>query len=372
MWTLYGKKIDLNDFISKHPGGDLAILLGQNNDCTTLFEQYHPNSLIRKDTFKDPFHEELLSEVKLLPNTYASSFHMFKCSVFFFLTIISWFGWNEGNWISLILLPFFHWILLANVAHDSAHFCFSKYQIINEILAQVSSPIFYNSTYWYVQHNVLHHVRTNDHELDVDLYHYEPFGRVHKKTKWNYFHNWQLVTIFFSFFFSTLAQTLIFSLRRWASIKFHQRTFLSFLIQYISSLTVLILPFFKFYFGKALMFALYPFFMASLIFMCVTQVSHIQEKTQRENKYFHWTKSQVLSSLDYSQQSNLVSFITGGLNCQGLHHCLPFLNSSRFVEFYPKYRKICKKHNIKIIEEQTYFQAFSGYISHITKLSHSD
>ena len=33
-WTLYGKEYDLSQFLKRHPGGELALLLGQGRDCT--------------------------------------------------------------------------------------------------------------------------------------------------------------------------------------------------------------------------------------------------------------------------------------------------------------------------------------------------
>ena len=41
-WLLYGRRYDLREFLSSHPGGDLALLLGRGGtDATALFEQYH-------------------------------------------------------------------------------------------------------------------------------------------------------------------------------------------------------------------------------------------------------------------------------------------------------------------------------------------
>lgn len=42
LWTIRGEQYDLNDYISFHPGGKEAILLGRGRDCTALFESYHP------------------------------------------------------------------------------------------------------------------------------------------------------------------------------------------------------------------------------------------------------------------------------------------------------------------------------------------
>jgi hypothetical protein len=41
LWTIHGALYDLEEFVSRHPGGRQTILLGQGRDCTALFESYH-------------------------------------------------------------------------------------------------------------------------------------------------------------------------------------------------------------------------------------------------------------------------------------------------------------------------------------------
>ena len=40
-WQIHGARYDLTEFVSRHPGGKTAILLGRGRDCTRLFETYH-------------------------------------------------------------------------------------------------------------------------------------------------------------------------------------------------------------------------------------------------------------------------------------------------------------------------------------------
>ena len=41
VWLIHGKEYDLNDFVSRHPGGKESILLGRGRDCTAMFDSYH-------------------------------------------------------------------------------------------------------------------------------------------------------------------------------------------------------------------------------------------------------------------------------------------------------------------------------------------
>ena len=80
-------------------------------------------------------------------------------------------------------------------------------------------------------------------------------------------------------------------------------------------------------------------------------------------------RQQVATSLDYAQGSPLAAFLSGGLNMQGLHHCLPFMSCSRYHEFYPTYRAICRKHGVEIQEVATFGEAFRRMWAHVADLT---
>lgn len=43
VWKIHGQDYDLSNYVNHHPGGREAIMLGMNrDDCTALFESYHP------------------------------------------------------------------------------------------------------------------------------------------------------------------------------------------------------------------------------------------------------------------------------------------------------------------------------------------
>jgi cytochrome b involved in lipid metabolism len=41
-WIIHGETYHLQDYVTRHPGGLEAIMLGRGRDCTALFESYHP------------------------------------------------------------------------------------------------------------------------------------------------------------------------------------------------------------------------------------------------------------------------------------------------------------------------------------------
>jgi len=404
-WTIYGKSYDLNHFLKWHPGGELALLLGKGRDCTVLYEQYHVMNNNHLKTLQavadkqglgtisgegsqsspDPFFTELCEMVRNLPDT-KTSWEM--CALLLAVgwgTTAAWIGWFQGSWAACILLPWVHWLLMVNMAHDGGHFAFSKNPTINNYAASVAAPLYYNSTYWYLQHDVSHHSYTNNVEHDIDLYHLAPIVRFHREQEWKGYHTFQIGTVaIINFIWATFAETVFFPFMLLAedsttkrffghskSVLDYTRTTMFFQLGLCGLLVSY--PFFIWgpWFFKAWFFAIYPYAMASMIFMTITQISHIQAEAQapRLDKGKHWSHYMVDSSVDYAQDSIFWTVFTGGLNMQSLHHCVPVLSSSRYREFYPKFRALCVKHGLVIHEVPNIWDAVISYWAHIWKLS---
>lgn len=377
------------------------------------------------------FHDELVEAARSIPGgtkmPWSRIFLLFVCGIFY---TVSWIGWIQGYVWSLLTLPFLAWIFGANLSHDAAHFAASSRPWINTLCAFVSSPLLYNTHVWYLQHNILHHMHTNVVGADTDLHHMAPFVRLHLDDEsGNYTaQSVQVAFIAVGSLLSTLVQSVIFPLRlamgkgmgtdvaeatgNSYAAKFRLLSWEGFTLglQWFLSVTVLLYPLIVFHFTvKGWVFALVPYMGASFWFMLFTQISHIQEITQRgcgctecvrnkpcrdnkrmEKKNFypsstsighsspsqspnttppaHWAEQMVATSLDYAQSSWWIGFLSAGLNMQGLHHCLPSVSSAHYHQFYPTYRSIAIKHGIPIRETASLGSAIIGYWSHLANL----
>ncbi len=101
-------------------------------------------------------------------------------------------------------------------------------------------------------------------------------------------------------------------------------------------------------------------------------MSHIQldaEAPSADLEKLHWARRMVLTSVDYSQDSYLWSYLTIGLNMQSLHHILPGVSYSQLTSMYPKYRAICAKHGIKLLERRNLAHAFWTHLETLWELS---
>lgn len=289
----------------------------------------------------------------------------------------AWWGWLHGSYSALLALPLLAWLVVANLAHDGSHFAVSRHAWVNQLCLYGASPLFYAESTWYVAHIISHHLDTNDCELDVDLHHgrrWHPQQPVKEKVRgWRNL-VWHAVAFMGSTLFLALVQPLTKFVvpgclaRRgaampevWASsavfddllrVRFEagfataSRLATNALL-WASAVAVVVFPVLAC--GptfKAALFGLYPFVVASILFMVVTQCSHVQRETQtraalNEEDFF---KRQALTSMDYAGGSGLTGFLTGGLNTQSLHHVAPSVHSSHYPDLYPKFYQLCLKH----------------------------
>lgn len=204
VWTIHGRRYDLTNF--RHPGGTWALELGRNRDATALFESYHTfadaeklekvlakyelpdskkaqlpsSSLITNGggrteqvenstglIFGDPFHEDVRNmareyfEEKGISEKMTTGMFIFTCVVIAVHTLLGILGCC-GYRYALIAMPVLGWYLTANVSHEASHFAISKRPWVNRLMACSSSPMYFNSAAWHVQHVLQHHCYTND------------------------------------------------------------------------------------------------------------------------------------------------------------------------------------------------------------------
>jgi fatty acid desaturase len=69
-----------------------------------------------------------------------------------------------------------------------------------------------------------------------------------------------------------------------------------------------------------------------------------------------WVQEQVAYTADFCTTSRFWSFISGGLNMQTLHHCMPVISQSHYHEMYPKFLEVMKKHGIKVQRVDSFSQ----------------
>ena len=194
LWRIHGVDYDMHSFVQQHPGGALAIRLGEGIECTALFESYHrPGAAFRAlgkhrvaagPAKPMPPMSAFKTDLDLTVQTHfagqgrrahkATWSHWLLCAVFFGLELWCWVGWARGSLLATALLPIFFWLVTVNVMHDASHFAFASRPWINELCAMTGAPLLCESITWYHQHVMSHHTHANEVAGDVDLQHMVP------------------------------------------------------------------------------------------------------------------------------------------------------------------------------------------------------
>jgi len=422
IWTIHGKKYDLSSWAKYHPGGSLSIELGRNRDCTGLFESYHVfierNKLYKmlaryeiKDeatskeepqttlaslktnstglTFGDGFHEDVKQMLRNYFMDGAKSHYMkgwCKCLWFlvFCLEIVTMFYFVKGYSLPLVVLPCLNWLLSCNVAHDGSHFAASKKPWVNRIAQCTSMPCFSPSLCWSIQHVVQHHVYTND-EDDVDLYHFLPVCRVTRLTKFAKVFKLQWVLVFWVLPTSVAHLLYVVPMdllsgcvdavtgtRRYQQcenledlVERNQHVIWTELLLCLSWVAVN-LSYSGVMTGLWRVYVSYS--LASYIFVIFTQGAHLQEKCMVGKDDPSWAKRQARTSVNFGAKSQFWNLCSGGLNLQSIHHVVPIIGSCHLVELYPRFKKVCAKHNVSL-HETNLLGFFGGFVMWIRELA---
>jgi len=411
LWRIHGIDYDLASFVADHPGGELAIRLGQGIDCTDLYESYHSSHVAFRaldkhrvtpgamaDLGKSTFKHDLDEVVRLHfagKGRFAykgTTKHHVTCATVFACEVACFVGafWY-GSMLASFLLPWFFWVVAVNVSHDASHFCFSTIPWVNEIVAFAAVPFLYEPITWAHQHVVSHHTHCNEVEADVDLQHFVPL-RIHTQdtkphvmgnpTPFDYL-KVMLVGLHLGFWVPLNASGLLptnlqheykrsFSpdIHMPIGLAGHKKYRMRGLVGPMLTLSVVVFAFSMHgWYGGLLL--LPPFVIDSLLFIMVTQASHIQPEVQvaelsDEPDFF---KYQAKTSVDYSTPSDLWRLLTGGLNTQALHHCLPYVSCCHYTDLYPAFEACCNRHGIQLHKRAHLLHATSTCMQHVWGLN---
>ena len=188
--------LDITNFASKHPGGDL-ILLAAGKDASVLFETYHPRGVpsalvkkltigvMEKGSYDDSFYswdsdfyrvlkkrvverieerglsrrgsvEIWIKAIMLLVGFWGSLYQMYINSSF--LTATAW----------SIVMGCFAAMIGVNIQHDGNHGAFAKTKFINKAAGWTLDMIGASAFTWEFQHMLGHHPYTNVLDVEED------------------------------------------------------------------------------------------------------------------------------------------------------------------------------------------------------------
>lgn len=423
-WIINDKVYNLEPFLQKHPGGSYILELNRGRDCTELFYSYHIMSsknvvkMLKKYYVGDLNDiDKLNDESNYLSNPHGHNDHngfewtnpiifndfksrlhkhfknkshkatlaaKIKYFILFIFSILTYYGWFSGYWISLPFVALVGWYFSGDILHSSTHYSISSSRVINELLSYFGIyhclPLL-----WYHQHVIGHHAHTNIQDKDPDLDHfkgtqYTSVGwRTHIGQKYEiYYQYWRrftaltmALTSYDPIFFKAYNVIKSGTYMDIVPFKFiSDLAFFSFIFQLGLLLSIPISLVIKFGLIKGLLFFIIPRVLHGTIYYIFSQISHISGEAFNSNKYNdEWIVHQIQSTIDYSTDSYLWNHLSGGLNNQAVHHICPTVHPCHYPEVNKILVQLCKDHNIKYVRYDTFYEALMKHFEYLGEIN---
>lgn len=408
-WIIHGKRYNLTPFFDMHPGGKWVLRAAKGSDCTGLFESYHLfierevlfKMLARYEIkdgsgkppppdreFADPFYLDLKAAVREYFRGKGKGAHKMTwprlsacavawCTMWILVYLLIA---KDATW-TIVVIGVLSWYLTGNVMHDASHSALVTKPWLNKVLCHAAFPYGVNTKGWHIQHVMSHHVYTNE-EDDVDLHHFEPVmvfnegrGKIHP-----ILHGLRLLYLFSSAV-PHLAVVVPYGLlggqvdpanghKMYDRIKALQAHRAVIKWEMLAELLALIMWYafcgYKQGFIKALWTQMSIYAVSSYLFSFFTLVTHLQEEcftSEKDRSKMSFAKRQVATCMDFAPSSLFWGLISGGLNTQALHHCVPSVSAMHLHKLYPTFKKVCKKHGVPLNVAPSLSKFVWGFVS---------
>ena len=274
------------------------------------------------------------------------------------------------------------------VMHDAIHGSYSKHKHINTLLGKTFNMIGANATVWKIQHNVLHHTYTNINEADDDL-NMPFFLRFSPHAKHYRLHKFQHLYIWFFYSISTLAWVTVkdyIRLYRYKKLGFlnAKNQFRNALISMISWKIIyftyaLIIPILvsPLVWWIVVLAFISMHLLVGLLVSVVFQIAHIMPKMEfplpndEGEMESNWYRHQFDTTTNFSPKSNILFWLTGGLNYQVEHHVLPDVCHIHYKNISGIVAKTAIEFNIPYHVKPTLALALGDHIKMLKKLGNN-
>lgn len=275
------------------------------------------------------------------------------------------------------------------VMHDAAHGSFSRYKIVNELMANSILLFGSNLINWKIQHNVLHHTYPNVYKWDSDvdtkgLIRLSRHADRHRIFKYQYVFGpllYGFMTL--SRFTDDFKQLVVY--HRMGALKIYNGSLWKNLI-YLILVKIIYLALFiglplvltSFSWWQILIGFLSMHFVASMIMGTVFQMAHVVEGMAEplpddsgvihNQFYIH----QLETTSDFGQSKSLLGWYIGGLDFQAIHHLFPHISHVHYPELALIVQDTAAEYNQPYNSQRSFFTAYTSHIRTLKRLGKSN
>ncbi len=275
-----------------------------------------------------------------------------------------------------------------NIGHDAIHGAYSKNKWINALLSRSFDLNGASAYMWTKMHNTAHHTYTNIEGLDEDLK-IAPFVRFSPEQPLKPSHKYQYLFTPFMYSLATLAWVFVKDY-----VKFFQNKVGNYNGQKHPAKEYFYLFFYKaiyyiLFIAIPLYFVNFPWyhimggfllmhFIAGFYLGLTFVLAHIVEETHFpipktdgtiENS---WLVHQLYTTANFAAQSKVVSFLTGGLNCQVEHHLFPNTCSIHYPQLSAIVEKTAHEYDLPYYNNPTFFTAVKSHFKFLYKIGRTE
>ncbi len=261
----------------------------------------------------------------------------------------------EINYLLWAILGFSIAMVSVNIAHDAIHGAYSKHKWINDLLSHTFNFNGASAYMWTKMHNQAHHTYTNIDGHDEDIAPV-PIVRLSSEAPLWSIHRYQHIYSFALYCLSTLSWVLMKDYKKFFANEVGNYTgakhpkkeyFLLFFYKFINytlfiAIPLIMLPhgYLNTILGFLLMHAVSGFFLAVIFMLAhVVEEAHFFLPNEEGSMENSWAVHQLYTTANFSEKSQFMAFITGGLNQQVEHHLFPNICSIH----YPALSSIVKE-----------------------------
>ncbi len=265
-----------------------------------------------------------------------------------------------------------------SVMHDANHGSYSANSTVNKVLGYVLNMCGGCSSYWKIQHNMLHHTYTNIHGMDEDIsrtpvMRFSPHAEKRPMHRYQHYYGWFLYCLMT---ISWITAKEFKQLR-----EFDSRGLIKDREEYNSMYRELILTKIGYYLIALIMPLVFSsvawwvvvlsflsmHFVAGLILSLIFQPAHVIPSSEypmpdktgiMEN---NWAVHQILTTANFSHNSTLFSWFVGGLNYQIEHHLFPRICHIHYKDLSEIVRQTAEEFNLPYHSQRTWFGAIYNH-----------
>ena len=295
--------------------------------------------------------------------------------------------WFAGNWweaLGLALVLGTATALIGfNIMHDGGHQAYSRHPWINRLTALALDMVGGSSYIWQWKHGRFHHtwVNVSGHDSDIDL---GVLGRLAPSQPRRPWHRWQHIYLWPLYGVTAIRWHLYGDFRDLISGTIGERPFKRPRGLDLTRLVLGKLVFFTLAFGLPLMFhpigTVLLFYalvaaVAGVLLALVFQMAHVVENAefpQPDASGRHldapWAIHQMQTTVDFSRDSRVLSWLIGGLNFQIEHHLFPRISHVHYPLVARVVEATCREHGMPYLTHRSFAGGIASHYRWLRQL----